>query len=107
MPRFLVAAAAAAVLSVGALVSTAAQAISPAGLRSALDQVSATEQVARVCREVCTADVCRKRCFNRPDYNEGYVERRVYRERYRDYDDRWRQRDYDRGPGVRLQFGFD
>jgi hypothetical protein len=107
MRGFLAAAAAAAALSAGVLVATDAQAMSPAGLRSALDQVSATKRVARVCREVCTEDVCRRRCFNRSDYNEGYVERRVTRERYRDYDDRWRTRDYDRAPGVRLQFGFD
>ena len=105
--RILAAVAAAAVLGAGALLPTSAQALSPAGLSSALGQVSAIEQVARVCREVCSEEVCRRRCFNRPDYNEGYVERRVYRERSRDYDDRWRYRDYDRGPGVRFQFGLD
>jgi hypothetical protein len=108
MRRFLATAAAAAVLGAGALVPTDAQAMGPASVRSALERVDATERVARECREVCNGDVCRRRCFNRPDHNEGHVERRVYRDRYyRDSDERWRYRDVDRGPGVRFRLGFD
>jgi hypothetical protein len=107
MRRFLVTAAAAAVLGAGALISTSAQAIGPGVLGAAIERADLTERVARVCREVCNGDVCRRRCFNRSDYNEGFVERRIYRDRYRDWDDRWRYRDYDRGPGVRLQLGLD
>jgi hypothetical protein len=102
MRRFL---AAAAVVGVGALRSTSALAIGPAALGSAIERANPAERVARVCREVCSGDVCRRRCFNRADHNEGYTERRIYRERYRDHDDRWRYRDYDRG--VRLHLGFD
>ena len=65
----------------------------------------AIELVARMCREVCNQNVCRRRCFERADHNEAYVERRIYRDRYRD-EDRWRYRDYDR-PGVRFHLGLD
>ena len=106
MRRFLAAAAAAVVVGVGALMSTSALAISPAALGSAIERVNPAAHVARVCREVCSGDVCRRRCFNRADHNEGYTERRIYRERYRD-DDRWRHRDYDRGRDGRLHLGFD
>jgi hypothetical protein len=106
MRRFLATAAVAAVVGVGALMSTSALAIGPAALGSAIERVNPAERVARVCREVCNGDVCRRRCFNRVDHNEGYTERRIYRERYRDHD-RWRYRDYDRGRGVRLHLGFD
>ena len=104
MRKFLATAAAAAVVGIGAL--TSALAISPADLGSAIERVNPAVHVARVCREVCSGDVCRRRCFNRADHNEGYAERRIYRERYRD-DDRWRYQDYDRGRGVRLHLGFD
>jgi hypothetical protein len=107
MRGFLSRAAATAVVGAGVLISTSAQAIGPTRLQSAIEQVAPIERVSRVCREVCNGDVCRRRCFNRADYNEGYVERRVYRERSRDSDDRWRPRDYERGPGVRLNLGFD
>jgi hypothetical protein len=101
------AAAAVAALSAAALISMGAQATSPTGLRSAVERVNATEPVARTCREVCNAGVCRRRCFNRADYNEAYVEPRSYRDRSRDYGDWWRYRDYDRGPAFRFHFGLD
>ena len=107
MRRFLATASAAAVVGVGALMSTSALAISPAALGSAVAQANPAERVARVCREVCSGDICRRRCFNRADHNEGDTERRIYSERSRDDDDRWRYRDYDRGRGVRLHLGFD
>ena len=107
MRGFLVTAAAAAVLGAGALISTSVQAIGPGPLGSAIERVDPTARVARTCREVCNQDVCRRRCFNRSDYNEGFAERRTYRERYRDHDDRWRYRDPDRGAGVRFHLGLE
>jgi hypothetical protein len=103
MRRFRATAAVVAVFA-GALVATGAQAMDPAEL-SSVERVDVTKPVARTCREVCNAGVCRRRCFNRADHNEAYVERRSYRDRYRDYDVWWRYRDYDRAPALR--FGFD
>jgi hypothetical protein len=68
-----------------------------AGLRGAADQGGIIEPVARVCREVCSENVCRTRCFNEHERDE------VVRERvYRDRDDRYEHRDRDRRPGVEL-----
>ena len=106
MRSFLAPAAIAAAFTVSTPISTSAQAIAPALLRSALERVDATERVARMCREVCNQNVCRRRCFERADHNEAYVERRNYRDRYRD-EDRWRYRDYERGAGVRFHLGLD
>ncbi|HEY0442057.1 MAG TPA: hypothetical protein VGD36_18470 [Xanthobacteraceae bacterium] len=79
MRRILLAAASAATLSLfagGAHAGTLAS-----GLRGAAAELDGVTPVARVCREVCRGGVCRERCFNRADYdNDGYVERRVYRE---------------------------
>jgi hypothetical protein len=69
------------------------------GLRGAADELRMTEPVARVCREVCSENVCRTRCFNEHERDE------VVRERtYRDRDDRGEHRDRDRDhrPGVEL-----
>ena len=70
-----------------------------AGLRGAADELRITEPVARVCREVCSENFCRTRCFNEHEHDE------VVRERtYRDRDDRDEHRDRDRNrrPGVEL-----
>jgi hypothetical protein len=68
-----------------------------AGLRGAADELRITEPVARVCREVCSENVCRTRCFNEREHDE------VVRERtYRDRDDRDEHRDRDHKPGVEL-----
>ena len=107
MRRFLATAAVAAVVGAASLISTTAQAIGPVAFGPALERIDPIRNVARVCREVCNGDICRRRCFNRLDYNEGYTERRIYQERYRAADDRRRYWDYDRGPGVRFQLGLD
>jgi hypothetical protein len=68
-----------------------------AGLRGAADELRITEPVARVCREVCSENFCRTRCFNEHERDE------VVRERvYRDRDDRDEHRDRNRRPGVEL-----
>jgi hypothetical protein len=68
-----------------------------AGLRGAADELGVVEPVARVCREVCSENVCRTRCFNERERDE------VVRERvYRDRDDRDEHRDRDHRPGVEL-----
>jgi hypothetical protein len=68
-----------------------------AGLRGAADELRITEPVARVCREVCSENFCRTRCFNEHERDE------VVRERvYRDRDDRDEHRDRDHKPGVEL-----
>ena len=67
------------------------------GVRSAQDQLGITEQVARVCRQVCNDfGICRTRCFFERDDDD----RRVFRDRDRDRDfdrdrdrDRFRERD--------------
>src|SRR5260370_3227495 len=41
-----------------------------AGLRGAAEQLRMTEQVARVCREVCRGNFCRNRCFYEHDREE-------------------------------------
>jgi len=64
------------------------------------------QQVARVCRETCSAGICRKRCVIEPEVGlrfrdrEGFRSRGEFRERreFRDRDD-FRGR---RGPGIEL-----
>jgi hypothetical protein len=68
-----------------------------AGLQGAAEQLRITEPVARVCKEVCRGDICKKQCFNERDRDE-VVHERVYRERDRD-----EHRDRDRRPGVELR----
>ena len=68
-----------------------------AGLRSAADELRLTEPVARVCRQVCSENFCRTRCFNEHEHDE-VIHERVYRDR----DDRYEHRDRDRRPGLEL-----
>ena len=69
-----------------------------AGLRGAADQLRITEPVARICKEVCSENVCRTRCFNERDRDEIIV-----RDRDRGDRDREDRRDRDRRPGVELR----
>jgi hypothetical protein len=70
---------------------------SAAGLRGAADELRLAEPVARVCREVCSGNFCRTRCFNEHEHDE------VVRERvYRDRDERYERRDREHRPGVEL-----
>ena len=96
MRRLLMIAASAAALSLSAAGAGAAT-VNGAGVRALADGIGVTEQVRRVCREVCREGFCRQRCWN--DDNYGYRERRVIRE----YDDDYAPRTYyreRRGPGV-------
>lgn len=74
-----------------------AGALTPAPLDTA--QLSTTEQVARVCRTVCSQGICRERCRWRPDgprvrvYSDGYV----YGDGYRAYG---YSRPYRHGPSI-------
>jgi hypothetical protein len=70
--------------------------LAAAGLQGAAEQLSITQPVDRVCREVCRENVCRTRCINERDRDE-VVHERVFRER--DHDE---YRDRDRRPGVEL-----
>jgi len=77
--------------------ANAGTAAGAAGLRGAAEELRITEPVARVCREVCSENICRTRCFNEHARDE------VVRERvYRDRDDREEHRDRDRRPGLEL-----
>lgn len=79
MRRMLLVAASAATLSLFAGGAHAGTFV--ADLRGAAAELDSVTPVARVCREVCRGGVCRQRCTNRAYYhNDGYVERRVYRE---------------------------
>ena len=72
-----------------------AGAMTPAPLNSA--QTSPVENVAMVCREVCSGGFCRERCRWRPDRPRAY-----YGDGYRSYG-RYYHRDYRRGPGIELR----
>src|SRR4051794_26604382 len=97
MRRLLMIAASAAALSLSAAGAGAA-AMNDAGVRALADRIGVTDQVRRVCREVCREGFCRQRCWN--DDNYGYRERRVIREYDDDYAPRTYYRDRPRGPGV-------
>jgi hypothetical protein len=84
---------AAAIVTASAFVP--AGAITPARIDAS--QVTPVENVARVCREVCRAGVCRERCRWRPDGPRV----RVYSDDgYRAYGYHHRHRYRDRGPSV-------
>ena len=105
MRPFILAAASALALATTAL-SANAGALTGAGLQSAADELGMVQQVARVCRETCSAGICRKRCVIEPEVGlrfrdrEGFRSRGEFRERreFRDRDD-FRGR---RGPGIEL-----
>jgi hypothetical protein len=86
-------------MATGAFV-TPASAFTPSGLESAKGDLNATQNIARVCTEVCRRGVCRDVCRWEP--NRRRV--RVYEERRFD-----RDRDVEirreRGPGVELRVG--
>jgi hypothetical protein len=94
MHKLLFVALSAATLWGAALLPDRADAMSLGGaaVRSAQDQLGLTEQVARVCRQVCNDfGICRTRCFIERD-----EPRLLLRDRDRDFDrdrDRFRERD--------------
>ena len=69
-----------------------------AGLRDASEQLRLTEPVARVCKEICRGDFCKKQCFNERDRDEVEFHERGFRDRDRD---RFEHRD--RRPGVEFR----
>jgi hypothetical protein len=77
-----------------------ANAFTPSGMGSAKSDLNATQNIARVCSEVCRRGVCRDVCRWEPD-----------RRRVRVYEGRRYDRDRDveirreRGPGVEFRVG--
>jgi hypothetical protein len=86
MRKTLVAAAVAVILSMGAFLTTGANAMTltaPVGMRVATDGVNTAEAVRYVCYRVRRGGVWRRVCSWRPNY--GYVAPRAYYGGYRPY----------------------
>lgn len=111
---FVAVAAAALGLLVGAAPAAAMTLLGPASARLATTPLVAAENVVLVCRNICNDwGVCRRRCWDRPDYyygggrsyrsyDYGYAPRAYY-DRPRYYDPQPGIGIY--GPGVGIEFG--
>jgi hypothetical protein len=105
MRPFILAAASALALATTAL-SANAGALTGAGLQSAADELGMIQQVARVCRETCSAGICRKRCVIEPEVGLRFRDRDSWRFRDREgFRSRgeFRDRDDRRGPDVEFR----
>jgi len=101
MRPFILAAASALALATTAL-SANAGALTGAGLQSATEDLGLVQQVARVCRETCSAGICRKRCVIEPDVGLRFRDRDSWRYRERE-GFRSRGEFRDRGPGIEFR----
>lgn len=70
------------------------------GLANGASNTGLTQEVARVCKEVCSHGVCSRRCVSEgPDFRRGYRDRGYVG---RDYRDREVIERRDRRPGVEV-----